>query len=366
MGPPLLAETSDCCDDSRGIPGYDRHEESDRAFRRARAFADATRVDDVILCRPRRAASRTSRRSSPTSRRRRRRSRCRCDRTVRPSAFETRSQISRDSAAVSSPLIVPTFLTATNAAGARSPPNVICTPGTRQVITQRSGLPKAVAASFERSPSSAFPYAGGPADVNTWMSGIPSDRLKVRDQVIDLVRRHPGGPAVPIAATAGGVEAAGERRGAAIVHEGTAAADADQRRHLERPARPDVDGRVVREVRAGVARGAGAARRVVEQRAAALDRGGIACAARGTRGCLSIQDSSVSIWSVASTGPDMRPTNTSFIRRVMSVSSPSQWNGSEPRRAPACSDCVRRGPWQVKFQTRPSSLPSAWQDAQAR
>ena len=50
----------------------------------------------------------------------------------------------------------------------------------------------------------------------------------------------------------------------------------------------------------------------------------------------------------------------------MSVSTPSQWNGSEPRRPPACSDCVRRAPWQVKFQTRPSSLPSAWHDAHAR
>src|SRR5690348_566868 len=62
----------------------------------------------------------------------------------------------------------------------------------------------------------------------------------------------------------------------------------------------------------------------------------------------------------------MRPWNTSVIRRVMSVSRPSQWNGSEPRSPPACSDCVRRSPWQVNFQTRPSSLPSAWHDAQAR
>ena len=62
----------------------------------------------------------------------------------------------------------------------------------------------------------------------------------------------------------------------------------------------------------------------------------------------------------------MRPTNTSVIRRVMSVSSPSQWNGAVAASPPACSDCVRRGPWQVKFQTRPSSFPSAWQDAQAR
>src|SRR6188508_2617354 len=114
------------------------------------------------------------------------------------SAFETRSQISRDSSAVSSPLMLPMFLTATNAAGARSPANVIARSGTRQVITQRSGLPKRAAASLDNSPSNPFaPSAGGPADVNTWMSGIPSarqqlDRLEVRDQVVDLVGRHRG------------------------------------------------------------------------------------------------------------------------------------------------------------------------------
>src|SRR4051812_42164149 len=100
------------------------------------------------------------------------------------SALETRSQIWRDSVSVSSPLILPTFLTATNAAGARSPPNVIGSPGTRQVITQRSGLPKRAAASLDRSPSNSLaPSGGGAAEVNTWMSGISSDRLHVRDQI---------------------------------------------------------------------------------------------------------------------------------------------------------------------------------------
>ena len=96
---------------------------------------------------------------------------------------------------MSSPLILPTFLTATNAAGARSPPKVIGSPGTRQVITQRSGLPKRAAASLDSSPSSALaPSAGAAADVNTWISGMitaqwvsTSDRLQVGDQVGDLV-----------------------------------------------------------------------------------------------------------------------------------------------------------------------------------
>ena len=73
----------------------------------------------------------------------------------------------------------------------------------------------------------------------------------------------------------------------------------------------------------------------------------------------------MSAWSNPSVGPDMRPTNTSSIRRPMSASLPLQWNGSVPRR-PVCSDCVRRSPSQVKFHTRPSSLPSAWHDAHAR
>src|SRR4029077_17780639 len=99
-------------------------------------------------------------------------------------ARDTRAQISFDSTAVSSPVILPMFLTATNADGARSPPNVIGSPGTRQVITQRSGLPKRAAASFESSPSRSFaPSAGAPEDVNTWMSGISSDRLQIRDQI---------------------------------------------------------------------------------------------------------------------------------------------------------------------------------------
>jgi len=67
------------------------------------------------------------------------------------------------------------FLTATNAAGAGSPPKVIARPGWRQVITQRSGLPKRWASSLERSPSRAAPVspAGARAEVNTWTSGIP-------------------------------------------------------------------------------------------------------------------------------------------------------------------------------------------------
>ena len=105
------------------------------------------------------------------------------------SAFETRLADLRDSVAVSSPLILPTFLTATNAAGARSPPNVIGSPGTRQVITQRSGLPKRAAASFDSSPSSALaPSAGAPADVNTWMSGIAAQASAVRSTAGTAIR----------------------------------------------------------------------------------------------------------------------------------------------------------------------------------
>src|SRR5689334_10373025 len=99
-------------------------------------------------------------------------------------ARDTRAQISFDSTSVSSPVILPTFLTATNAAGARSPPNVMDSPGTRQVITQRSGLPKRAAASLDSSPSSPLaPFAGAGAEVNTWIKGMASEGLHVSDQV---------------------------------------------------------------------------------------------------------------------------------------------------------------------------------------
>ena len=53
-----------------------------------------------------------------------------------------------------------------------------------------------------------------------------------------------------VAAAAGGGEAIGQRLGAAVVHEGRAAAEAQQRRHLERLAGADVDGLVVGEAAA--------------------------------------------------------------------------------------------------------------------
>src|SRR5437762_5830224 len=188
------------------------------------------------------------------------------------SARDTRAQISFERTAVSSAVILPMFLTATNAVGAPSPPNVIGSPGTRQVITHFSGLPKRAAASFDSSPSRPFAPSGGASeDVNTWMSGISSDRLHVRDQIGDLAVREPGRAAV-LGAAAGGVEAPGQRPRAAVVHEGRAGADADQRRGLERGPRPAVDARVVREQRARVARGAGgAARGIAEQLTAAFD-----------------------------------------------------------------------------------------------
>src|SRR5580765_3870360 len=137
------------------------------------------------------------------------------------SAFETRSQISRDSVSVSSPVILPTFLTATNAAGARSPPNVIASPGTRQVITQRSGLPKRAAASFDSSASSALPPSAGlAADVNTWISGMASsDRLCVSRCYARLgARGNPDRtirlPVVSAAKENEGVRRAGVLRGA--------------------------------------------------------------------------------------------------------------------------------------------------------
>src|SRR5262252_2794936 len=142
------------------------------------------------------------------------------------SARETRAQISFDRTAVSSAVILPMFLTATNAAGPRSPPKVIGSPGTRQVITQRSGLPKRAAASFDSSPSKPFaPSAGASEDVNTWMSGISSDRLHVGDQIADLAVRQPGRAAV-LRAAAGRVEAVRQRLRAAVVHEGAAGTDA--------------------------------------------------------------------------------------------------------------------------------------------
>ena len=60
----------------------------------------------------------------------------------------------------------------------------------------------------------------------------------------------------------------------------------------------------------------------------------------------------------------MRPTNTSVMRCEKSTSSPLQWKGSVPS-SPVCSDWVRRAPEQANVQTRPSSFPSGWQEAQA-
>ncbi len=72
--------------------------------------------------------SRTCRRSSPRGSRRRRRTRCRCDRARRRAPAASRSQISPDSVSVSSAVILPTFLTATKAAGAGVPPKVMAEP----------------------------------------------------------------------------------------------------------------------------------------------------------------------------------------------------------------------------------------------
>ena len=60
----------------------------------------------------------------------------------------------------------------------------------------------------------------------------------------------------------------------------------------------------------------------------------------------------------------MRAENTSSMRREKSISLPSQWNGAVPLIPPRI-DCVRRAPVQTKFQTRPSSPPSGWHEAQA-
>src|SRR5262245_50153488 len=117
------------------------------------------------------------------------------------SAFDTRSQMSCDSGAVCSLVMVPTFLTATSAAGAVVPPKVIGNPGTRHVITQRSGFRNATDASLESSASSGFaPSAGAAADVKTWTRGIRSDRVHVGDQVGDLAGRQPRRVAVVVAA----------------------------------------------------------------------------------------------------------------------------------------------------------------------
>ncbi len=87
-------------------------------------------------------------------------------------------------------------------------------------------------------------------------------------------------------------------------------------------------------------------------------------AARAARGWRSIQCSAAVCCSGTSLGPDIRPTNTLSISSGNVRMSPFQWKGSVPE-IPADRLCVRRAPSQAKFQTRPSSAPSAWQDAQA-
>ena len=98
---------------------------------------------------------------------------------------------------------------------------------------------------------------------------------------------------------------------------------------------------------------------------------GLAGAGRSGRGCASIHDSIAFPWSEVELRPRHAATNTSAISASKFASSPLQWNGSVPRR-PVCSDCVRRSPGRVaprrrsrRSHTRPSSLPSRWQDAHA-
>ncbi len=63
-------------------------------------------------------------------------------------------------------------------------------------------------------------------------------------------------------------------------------------------------------------------------------------------------------------GPPIRFMNTSLVSAAKVASSPPQWNGSVPRMPPRRSG-VRRAPMPWKSQVRPSSPPSAWQEAQA-
>src|SRR5215471_2634125 len=89
-----------------------------------------------------------------------------------PSAFAIRSESAAERRAVSSGFMVPMFFTATKHAGAAVPPNVSAA-GTKQVMTQRSGLPKCSAARRDRSERSAPRSAGfASAGAKSWMSGM--------------------------------------------------------------------------------------------------------------------------------------------------------------------------------------------------
>ena len=150
--------------------------------------------------------------------------------------------------------------------------------------------------------------------------------MRLADSVGRQRRRH----AVLVAARArrGAAEAVGERRGAAVVHEGRAPGHAAQRRHLERLARADVDREVVREQRAGVA---GRARRRRGPSKSALPRATAAAsrpAFAGIAGMVSTHVASASSGPGFSMGPAMRVEKTSFMSAEKSCSSPSQWKGA--------------------------------------
>src|SRR5215471_4983575 len=109
-----------------------------------------------------------------------------------PSAFAIRSESAAERRAVSSGFMVPMFFTATKHAGAAVPPNVSAA-GTKQVMTQRSGLPKCSAARRDRSERSAPRSAGLPASAGakSWTSGMlltfATDEVKCRGLVLLIV-----------------------------------------------------------------------------------------------------------------------------------------------------------------------------------
>ena len=250
----------------------------------------------------------------------------------------------------SSALILPMFFTATKAAGAglprerhlqarnegRSSPSV---PACRSARRRASTAPpsNAVAAVRRRS--------GGREHLDERHALSASDRLQEgrpgrrAHRASDRGRCRGGRRRRTVAS---------EKRSASVLAQpscmnGPRAADADQRRHLERPPVPTSTVGLFVNRAPEWQRGAGAARRVVEQRAAARrPRSGSAARRAATRGWLSIQSAA----RRSGRSPASVPTCGRRTRRSsgasMSASSPSQWNGSVPRR-PACSDCVRRG-----------------------
>src|SRR5262245_9326525 len=100
------------------------------------------------------------------------------------------------------------FLTATRAVGAAVPPKVMATPGTRHVMTQRSGLSKRWASRLESPLSSArsSPGAGAGTFVTTWQRGNRGlhllEGVEEDEEVLELGRLEPRRHAVLVAAAA--------------------------------------------------------------------------------------------------------------------------------------------------------------------